>query len=427
MRVALLTVGDELLRGEVVDTLRAELGRALVAAGHDVVDGRTSGDDQAALVRALRDGIDVLGGDGALLVTGGLGPTDDDRTRAALAEVLGVALERDAEAVELLRRRTREVGRGEPGPAQLRQADLPVGATAVPNPYGTAPAVRAEAGSVVVVCLPGVPREARGLLDDEVLPLLAARDPAARARHVRVVPVAGVGESDVADAGADLVAAAGDAVQVGWLASGGVVRVRVSGTPDAREQVDRLADALAERLGDAVLADDPGPAGLPAAAVAALRARGWTVATAESLTAGLVAARLADVPGASAVLRGGVVAYAPEVKRDVLGVPAEVLEDHGTVSDATAASMAQRVRELTGADVGVALTGVAGPDPSEGHPPGRVHVGLVGPGTPASAWSLDVRAGSRGEVRVRAAAAALDAVRRLAERSHPDLSREQLG
>ena len=105
MRVALLTVGDELLRGEVVDTLRAELGRALVAAGHEVVDGRTSGDDQASLVRALRDGIDVLGGDGALLVTGGLGPTDDDRTRAALAEVLGVALERDAEAVELLRDR----------------------------------------------------------------------------------------------------------------------------------------------------------------------------------------------------------------------------------------------------------------------------------------------------------------------------------
>ena len=297
----------------------------------------------------------------------------------------------------------------------LRQALLPVGATAIPNPVGTAPGVRAESAGGTVWALPGVPAEMRAMLDATVLPDVRRKMPVPQAVSVRIVRTSGMWESAVATAMApavDEAKAAGGPV-IAFLASGGQTRVKITGYATTTAEADALVDpveAFARQvLGEAVYGgtDDA----LEATVLKMLRTRGQTLAVAESLTGGMVAGALTDVPGASEIFRGSVTAYATPLKHALLDVPLEVLDAFGAVSQETAEAMARGVRARLGADWGIATTGVAGPAEQEGKPAGTVHVAVAGPEGVVAHQRLALP-GERSLVRAATVTAALDLLRR---------------
>lgn len=407
----MVSVGNELLAGEVVDTNAAWLSRQLTALGVEVIAQVTVGDDAARLaevIAALCDRCDVL------VVGGGLGPTPDDLTREAVAAAAGVPLERRDELVARIADMFAARGVRMP-PSNLRQAELPRGAEAF-DPVGTAPGFRLEVRrgdrTCVVYALPGVPWELRRMFERDVAGELAARSGGATV--TRTVHVTGASEAAVGERLAALrerVRSSG--VDVAFLARERAVEVRITArAPTAAEaaaQAAAVTDEVIRLLGPAVGGVDD--AGIEAVLVRVLRDRGETVAVAESATAGRVCARLAQVPGASAVLRGGVVVYATDSKRDVLGVPAEVLDRHGPVAPETTRAMAQRVRELFDADWGLATTGVAGPDPQGGRPVGTMVWALAAPDGTVEAHERQLP-GDRLTIQERLATAALELLRR---------------
>jgi nicotinamide-nucleotide amidase len=376
--VALVLVGDELLLGAVTDTNGAWLGRRLTQAGLRVVAAAHVPDDAAAIADAVRRALNLAP---TVVVTGGLGPTSDDVTREALARVAGSPLVRDEAAAEAVRTWFARRGRQVPAVA-LRMAEVPATAALLGNHAGSAPGVRVELPEGVVYAVPGVPHEMRAMVDADVLPdaLRRAGDrPTVAAGTLRV---AVMGESWVAQALAGLeeqLAADGDA-SVAYLPSPGEIVVRVTvARPTAAAATSAVAGYLAtaeELLGDVVAARDDATAA--DALVQLLAERQASVATAESLTAGAVAATLADAPGASLVLRGGVVAYLAEIKQSLLDVPREILDGPGVVSAECATAMAAGARRRFGAQWGVATTGVAGPAEHDGQPVGSVVIAVVG-------------------------------------------------
>lgn len=379
MRAELLAVGTELLFGDIVNTNAAWLGRRLAEAGIDVTTSVVVGDNVGRIADAVTS---ALGRADALVVTGGIGPTQDDLTREALAEAAGVPLVRDPALEAALRERFTALRRDVPE-MNYRQADLPAGATSIPNPRGSAPGVRVEIAGGVAYALPGVPHEMQRMFTESVLPDLLSRAGEPACIVHRVLRTAGMWESAVADALAGQVERLerDGGVTVAFLASQGQTRVRLTAkaaTPEeARALIAPEEAAARTALGSAVYgADDDTLDGVVAGL---LRARGATVAVAESLTGGLLGAELTKAAGASEVFAGGVVAYATTVKEALLGVPAEVVATHGAVSAECAAAMAAGARDRLGATYGLALTGVAGPGEQEGKPVGTVHVGLAGP------------------------------------------------
>jgi nicotinamide-nucleotide amidase len=317
------------------------------------------------------------------VVTGGIGPTQDDLTREGLALAAGVSLDRDPALEAALRERFTALRRDVPE-LNYRQADLPAGATSIRNPRGSAPGVRLAIGAGVAYALPGVPHEMKAMFDADVLPDLLRRAGQPAAIVHRVLRTAGMWESAVAAALADQVSRLDESpggVTIAFLASGGQTRVRLTAkaeTYDAALALIAPEEAAAgAALGTAVYGADDDT--LEGVAVELLRSRGATVAVAESLTGGLLGASLSVAPGSSEVFRGGIVAYATAVKQSLLGVPDEVVAKHGVVSDECAAAMAVGARDRVGATYGLALTGVAGPAEQEGKPVGTVHVGLAGP------------------------------------------------
>ena len=368
LTAAVLAIGDELLLGDLVNTNAAWLGQQCAAAGVRVVSSAVVGDDieriAAAVSRGLQDAQVVL-------LTGGLGPTSDDVTRSAVALVAGVPLERSASLEDELRVKFAAYGYVMPD-SVLVQADVPQGARVLDNPLGSAPGLVLQVGDQLVVAVPGPPHEMKAT----VAPVLA--ELAARSGTVvvtRTLHCAGVGESDVADRiGQALSIPAG--VALAYLAgSGGVVRVRFTGTTVA--QLQPLVDAATAALGRDVFGFDDDT--LPGVVSALLRDRGATVGTAESLTGGLLASALVDLPGSSDVFRGGLLPYATKLKTDLVGVEPAVLSSHGAVSEQTALALARGARGRTGATYGLATTGVAGPAAQDGHPAGTMHVAVVGP------------------------------------------------
>ncbi|HSK56861.1 MAG TPA: CinA family nicotinamide mononucleotide deamidase-related protein [Jiangellales bacterium] len=412
--VALVLVGDELLLGHVVDGNAAWLGRRLDDAGLRVVSSAHAPDDIEAIARAVRRAAEDAP---AVVVTGGLGPTSDDVTREALARVAATPLVRDADVERTIR--AWYAGRDAPvPPAALRMAELPAGARTLGNGTGSAPGVTMELDGpspAVVHAVPGVPGEMRAMVEELVLPDLVHRAGSLPAVATRTLLVVGLGESAVAARLAPLEATLAGA-RIAYLAapSETTVRLRVTASPGEQDVAAGLAEALAgtarELLGDAVATE--GGTGLAAAVLTLLAGAGATVATAESLTGGLVAGALTDVPGASAVVVGGAVTYATRTKADVLGVDSGHLARRGAVDPATAAAMAAGTRARFGATYGVAATGVAGPEPDEGHPPGVLHAAVAGPaGVRVSSPRLR---GDRGTVRRSAVVHALDLLRRTA-------------
>ncbi len=418
MKAELVAVGDELLYGEIVNGNAAWLGRQLADVGVHVVASTAVGDSTAAIREAV---LAALGRADVAVVTGGLGPTQDDLTREGIAEAAGVGLRRDEFGEQLLRRRFAALSREGTAPGRhhvaeinYRQADLPEGAVPLPNRLGTAPGLRLEIGASVVYALPGVPHEMREIFTGSVLPDLLRRvgEPAVVAH--RVLHTAGIWESAVAEALApevERLAPLGNPT-IAFLVSGGQVRVRITArAPDragAQALIAPVEAAARKVLGPAVYGHDGDT--LEGVVLAHLLDRGETLAVAESATGGLLAGRLTDVPGASMSFRGGVVAYGTEVKKSVLGVGADVLETEGAVSPRTASEMAARVRILMSTTYGLATTGVAGPQEQEGKPVGTLHIGLAGPdGTTARSVRLP---GDRPHVRMYAVVQALDVLRR---------------
>jgi competence/damage-inducible protein CinA-like protein len=375
-----LAVGTELLLGQLVDTNSAWIGEQMAAVGIDSHLHVQVGDNHERLVATLRW---LLEGSDAVLVCGGLGPTPDDLTREAIAEVMGVELRRRSELVEVIRSRFTRRGWTMPE-SNLRQADVPVGAESIPNPMGTAPGLMCETGGKVIYAVPGVPYEMEPMVSGIVLPDLLERSGQRATIVSRVLKTWGVAESGLAE----LIAARVEAQTnptIAFLARGieGItirITAKAAGEVEARALIEAEEAALRSELGDLVFATDDET--MESVLIDALRKRGWTLGLAESLTGGLVGSRLVSVDGVSEVFRGSITSYATEVKRTVLGVTAEKV-----VSDECARQMAEGARRVLGADVGIAVTGVAGPDPQDGEPPGTVHFGLALPGLPVEAVS----------------------------------------
>jgi nicotinamide-nucleotide amidase len=391
MRCDVVAIGTELLLGQVIDTNSAWIGGRLALAGIDSLLQVKVGDNHARMVAALRSTLEHAD---AVICCGGLGPTQDDITREAIAEVMWVDLVPDPEVEDRIR--TLYAARNREMPlSNLRQAEVPVGATVIPQTKGTAPGLICPVGGgtsgdaaasggagKVIYAVPGVPFEIRDMVERAIIPDLRRRSGITATIRSRTLRTWGVGESGVAEMLAprlDALDAAGNPT-IAFLASGieGIkVRITAKAADDAGAEALLDAEAAEVRaiLGDMVFGvdHDNGNEGTMEAAVGSLLVdAGATLAVAESLTGGLMAARIVSVPGASRWFRGGVVSYASEVKYDLLGVP-----EGPVVSASAAAAMAAGVRSRLGADYGLAVTGVAGPEEQEGQAVGTVFVGLA--------------------------------------------------
>jgi nicotinamide-nucleotide amidase len=415
-RAAIVVTGSELVRGDREDKNGSFLASEALRLGLEPRRITIVGDRPDDLERALREGFEAQ----LCLVSGGLGPTHDDRTvemvaRAAGRELLvneGLKQEIGAISRMVAERLRRPYSEFETG--VRKQATLPDGAVSL-GLAGTAPGLVLEVGSCAVVVLPGPPRELRRLwpraLETDIVRGVLERTPALRRQVLRFfgMPESAVAKA-LADAGGD-----GDGVEATICAREFEIHVDLVVEPGGEERAEQVAAALRASLGRHLFAEDGRT--IPEIVLDLCRARGLTLATAESCTGGLVSARLTAVPGSSAVFRGGVVAYSDEVKERELGVPAGLLKEHGAVSAEVAQAMAAGVRERLGADLGVAVTGVAGPGGgTDEKPVGLVFVHAAGPdGEEAHCTELP---GDREMIRGRATAAALHLVRRLLESRH---------
>jgi nicotinamide-nucleotide amidase len=406
VRAEVVGVGTELLLGQIANTNAQWISQRLAEIGVDVLFHGVVGDNHDRIVEVLRL---AVGRADAVIVTGGLGPTQDDITREAVSEVAGVPLIRRPEIEEWLRRRFERMGRDMPA-SNLRQADVPEGADVIENERGSAPGLVVRTGEATIFALPGVPAEMRQMVRAAVVPLLAERaGPAGIAsRQIRCV---GMAESKIAELLDDLFHGSTNPT-VAYLAGGGEVRVRLTAKArtlgDAEDLIRPLAEEVAARLGDVVYST--GDEELEHVIGRELRAVRKTVACAESLTGGGVAKRLSAAPGSSAYFRGSAVVYTAEAKRSLLGVSAETLEREGVVSEACAREMAAGARRIFDADVSVSLTGSAGPEPHEGARPGIVWIALEADDV---AHARELRApGDRATVLRWSEQAALDLLRR---------------
>jgi nicotinamide-nucleotide amidase len=375
MRCEVLAIGTELLLGQIVDSNSAWIGEQLAASGIDSYEHRVIGDNQTRIVDALRD---LLSRSDAVLICGGLGPTQDDLTRDAIAELMGVSLIRRMDLAEriatMFRSRLRDMPQN-----NLRQADIPDGGDAIDNPIGTAPGLCCPVGDKVVYAVPGVPYEMQLMVTEHVIPDLLRRSGHVAAIVSRSLKTWGTSESALAEMVAhrlDALDAAGNPT-IAFLArgiEGLVVRITAKGATEAeaRALVEDEEQELRKILGDLVFAVDDET--MEHAVLSRLRDRGWTLGVAESVTGGLIGGRIANVPGASDTFRGTIGAYATDVKRSILGVTAEVV-----VSEECAGQMAEGARRALGADVGIAVTGVAGPTEQDGVAVGTVCFGIALP------------------------------------------------
>jgi nicotinamide-nucleotide amidase len=408
MKAEIISIGTEMITGRNLDTNSQWLSRRLAALGVPVRFHTTLADDFEENLAALR----VARGRASLIfITGGLGPTQDDLTREVLAALAGVKLELHQPSLDQIREMFASRRREMPERNQL-QAMFPVGSEPLPNRRGTAPGIWFDLGDCLIVAMPGVPREMYGMFDEEVLPRLRRY-----LRHTgevlleRKLNTFGQGESAVEAQLLDLTRRGHDP-EVGITVSEGIISLRIFGRgkseAEAQAHIAPVEAIIRERLGDAVFGVDDEE--LHEVVAKLLLEQRRSVAVAESLTGGLVTSLLARVPGISASLLGGLVAYANDAKIRLLGVPAETLQEHGAVSAPVAEAMAEGVRQRFGADLAVSTTGIAGPGggtPSK--PIGLVYIGLASKDGVRS-WRVDWF-GSRQEIQLRSALSALNALR----------------
>lgn len=405
LTVELLSTGDELLTGQVVDTNSTWLMDRLWDLGLMVRRKTLVGDDRQDLAAAVRE---CCGRADAVVMSGGMGPTEDDLTAEVVAGVLGVPLEQHEPSLRAIEARFASLGRAMT-PNNAKQARFPRGAEVHPNRFGTAPGFSVRVGRATLTCLAGVPAEFKGLCEEVVLPRLAAR--LEGAPSARVLKLFGVPESHADQVMRPVMDDPDNrGVRFGYRAHFPEVHLKWSATgPGAEARAAAIEAAVRALFGDAVWGT--GKEELAALVVGRLAARGEKVALAESCTGGMVAELLTRVPGASQVLDLGVVAYADRMKTAVVGVDEALLLAHGAVSEPVARALAEGVRRAAAATWGVGITGIAGPTGGTPEKPvGTVHLALAGPqGTQAVAR---LYRGDRGRVRHLAAYEALDLLRR---------------
>ncbi|MEJ5252463.1 MAG: competence/damage-inducible protein A [Chthonomonadetes bacterium] len=403
MIAEIVSVGTELLMGQIVDSNSAYISARLPEVGYRVYFRQTVGDNLERLTQTLKL---ALSRADVVITIGGLGPTMDDLTREGIASALDEPLILDHDLQAELQEKFRQ--RGYPMVESiLRQAYRPACARPLPNPNGTAPGLIAEKGDKAVIALPGPPAELIPMFNDHVLPYLRERAGGEPGVIVsRILRVCGMGESLVEDRIKDLMQGANPTVAP--YAKTGEVHLRVTASAPSTEQAQAMiADIerqIRERLGNAIYGVDDQT--LEGAVMELLWARGATVAVAESCTGGLIGHRLTEVPGSSKALIGGVVAYSNEVKMRLLNVPEETLREYGAVSEPTARAMAEGIRQLMGADFGIGTTGIAGPTGGTPEKPvGLVYIAVASPsGTRVREHRF---LGRRSEIKWRASQAAL--------------------
>ena len=413
--VELLCVGTELLLGNILNTDARDLSRELTALGLNVRYHSVVGDNP----ERLRAAVEVARGRADVIITtGGLGPTCDDLTKQTLAEAFGKKLVFHPECAETIRAFFARMGR-KMTDNNLQQAYLPEGCTILDNAWGTAPGCAFESGGKRVVMLPGPPRECLPMFRERAMPWLAAlSEGVIRSRTLRVF---GMGESEVESLLRDRMNALTNPTLAPY-AKEGEVELRITAKAASPEEAAALiAPVEAEvraLLGRKVYGADV--SGLEQVVLDGLKARGLTMGTAESCTGGLIAKRMTDLPGSSAVLKGGVVSYTNEVKAGVLGVPQALLDEKGAVCAEVAEQMARGARRALGCDLAVSVTGVAGPDSDDrGNPVGLVYAALAAPdGVQVKELHLARAVEGRFWVRTMAANHALDTIRRWLE-DHP--------
>lgn len=409
-----IAVGSELLGWTRLDTNSLYISEKLAALGIQLTAKAVVGDDRPRLRELFLSALDRAD---VVLLSGGLGPTDDDVTREVVAEALGLRLVEDASITERIRHRFERRGMRMPD-VNRRQSMVPDGARVLANAHGTAPGLLLE-GPKIVVLLPGPPRELRAILDDLCAPGGALAQRAGRDRiHRMSLFTTGRSESHVEEIAQPIYSKllrSTPPIETTILATPGQVELHLSlrsaDEASAITALERARQDLVAALGECVFTVDGRP--LHVIVDALLRDRGLSFAAAESCTGGLLLQRMTDIPGSSAVVRGGIVAYSNELKVALLGIDGELLARHGAVSEAVAAAMADGIRERTGADVCVAITGIAGPDGgTESKPVGTVVIAVRVPGHPLAVHT-HLFVGGRDMVRHQATQTALDRIRRL--------------
>jgi nicotinamide-nucleotide amidase len=372
MKAEIITIGDEVMRGEIIDSNKALLAERLLSLDiecHYQTSVRDDHDDMRAAFETAAARSDIV------LVSGGLGPTRDDVTTEVLAETFDRKLVLDEASLEAMRAFFRRVGR-EMVETNEKQAWFPSGAEVLDNPVGTAPGFVLEEQGTLFYCMPGVPGELSLMVNDQVLPRLEQRLVATgevRVVRARLLRTFGIGESSL-EGELRHIARDGDAeLAFRTTFPDNYLRVvaRGASAAEADARISEVVEAIRAELGELVYGEED--ESMEAVVGRLLGERGKTVATAESCTGGLISQKLTEVPGSSAYVLGGVVAYANSAKHDLLGVPQALLDAHGAVSEPVARAMAEGVRERFGADFGVATTGISGPDGGTDEKP----VGLV--------------------------------------------------
>jgi len=361
MNAEIICIGTELLLGHTVDTNSAYLARELAELGINLFHKSTVGDNLNRIVSLLRQ---AWNRSDVLILSGGLGPTQDDLTREAVAELLGEPLEFREEAWEEILSYFRKTGRSLPE-SNRRQAMFPASARMLSNRLGTAPGLFVECNDKYLFAFPGVPRELIGLWEEHGRPFLKrllseTGHPVLTSKMIRMI---GIGESAMEERVMDLIQNQTNPTIAPYVGKGDVLlRITARGNSEAENhrRIDEMYHRVQERLGEYIYGTDEET--LEEVIGRQLTAKGWTLATAESCTGGLIGHRLTLVPGSSAYYLGGVVSYSNRLKTDLLQVPESILQEYGAVSEETARAMAEGVRLLTGADVGIGVTGIAGPD-----------------------------------------------------------------
>ncbi|HEY3133255.1 MAG TPA: competence/damage-inducible protein A [Gemmatimonadaceae bacterium] len=416
IQVELITIGDELLLGFTIDTNAAHISRTLAEAGVEMVRRTTVGDEADKIASAVREALDRTG---AVITTGGLGPTSDDLTKPSIARIFGRRMLLDEEIAAALERRWKARFPGGKFPATNRtQAEIPEGAGILPNRHGSAPGIwlEDEKGRWVAM-IPGVPREMRGMLAEEVLPRIKARSGDSESGVVSgTLRTTGIAESAIAELlGPNFLGEPGTELgelPLAYLPGVAGVDLRVTAKGMPRSVAEKLvAGALVKlrgRVGAYLYGE--GDTDLAAVVLEQCRKAGLKLAIAESCTGGLVGERITNIPGSSEVFLGGVIAYHNDVKRDELGVREEDIRRYGAVSEEVVLQMAAGARKRFGADITIAVTGVAGPGGGTPEKPvGLVWIAVDDGNAKARRFNL---IGDRAEIRQRAAQAALEMVRR---------------
>lgn len=380
MRCDVLAVGTELLLGQIIDSNSAWIGGELAANGIDSLVQVKVGDNVKRIEAQLRD---MLVDADAVIMCGGLGPTHDDLTRSAIANVMGVELVEDAILVDTIRQMFESRGRTM-AENNRRQAEVPVGAAVIAQTRGTAPGlicpITHQGVDKVIYAVPGVPHEMRDMLERAIVPDLLERSGETAVIASRVLRTWGESESGLNEKLEQVIEQleTSDTPTLAFLASGwNGLKVRLTAKDATRigcsAQLDQWEAVVRHEIDDLIFGTDDDT--MESVVLDLCRERGLTLAVAESVTGGLVGGRLTDIPGASDVFRGGVISYATEVKQSLLGV-----SEGPVVNEIAAQQMAVGVRNRLGADIGLSLTGVAGPAEQDGQPVGTLFVGMVGPG-----------------------------------------------